>query len=215
MSYIVSWFYWFYFILSADETFPDDNAVKAAVMAELAKAHTDETNETVKSCKRLFWFQPATTLRGLLPGILDKWDEAYTQKIPPYEDMRQCDPTDTKWRQSWKKYANAMILEMTRLGEASSYVKLPTRAASRLRYFLFFMADYHNATIFPMTSFLHDITQSFNRSREAFCDVCTVYPFLPVQRDNFTGEVIARRLARRLATTSPVKLSQPVPAVSR
>ena len=198
VSYIVSWFYWFYFILSADETFPNAEDVGKAVTAELGREHTEETQATIDKCTRLFWFQPASTLRGLLPGLLDKWDNAYTVHFPSYVPMNLCDPTDKRWRVPWKKYANSMIDDMAKLGESSSYVKLPSRATSRLRYFLFCMSNYHNATIFPTKTFIRDMTRMFDKSREAFCDVCTIPHHSPQQlgsnpRDKFLRKDIAGR----------------------
>ena len=173
LSYIVSWFFWFYYILSADETFPTDKDVKAALAAKTAKQETEETQATMAKCERLFWFQPATTLRGLLPGLLDRWDVAYRSKILPYEKSRRCDRRDAKWVRMWKQYANMLVDEMIKMGNASTYVKLPTRATARMRYFLFNMSDFHNTSIFPTKSFIRDLTASFDDAREAFCDVRT------------------------------------------
>ena len=136
------------------------------------KNRQDATSEAMlRQCEQLFWFQPATTLRGLLLGILNWWDTLYTEHIPNFSDMRFCDPDDSAWWCVWKKYTDSMITDMTSLANVSSYAKLPTRATARMRYFLHNMVEYHNTLIFPTKTFIRDLTLMFYASQEAFCNV--------------------------------------------
>ena len=173
MSYLISWFYWFYFILSPNDTFPTDEEVKKA----LKKKKDAGSKVILERCKTLFWMEPATTLRGLLPGILEQWDNAYTEHLPSFEGTSRCDPSDSAWAQAWSIYASNMITELVKVSQSSSYVKLPPRAIPRMRYFLYMMTDYHNMSVFPTKTFIRDIAQTFSESKEAFCDVGPVILF--------------------------------------
>ena len=171
MSYVISWFYWFYFILLPNDMFPMEAEVKKA----LRNRPDDAVSEAIlEKCSRLFWIEPATTLQGLLPGILEQWDSAYMEHLPTFEGTSLCDPMDEMWVESWSRYAESMISELVKLSQASSYVKLPPRATSCLRYFLYTMTDYHNVSVFPTKTFIRDIATSFSESKETFCDVSTV-----------------------------------------
>jgi len=169
MSYIISWFYWCYYILSPDDTFPKDEDVRNA----LQKKKLSTSQEVLEKCKALFWFQPATTLHGLMPGVLDLWDVAYNEHLPNFEGTAYCDPEDPDWRQAWMKYATSITDGMLKLSQASSYVKLPPRAISRMRYFLHCMSGFHSMTVFPTKTFIRDMAATFTKSKEAFCDVST------------------------------------------
>ncbi len=174
MSYIVSWFFWLYFILSRDETFPSDDEVKGA----LKDPRDEKAQAVLDQCGRLIFFQPATTLQGLPPGILDRWDQAYTRHIPNFEGTQLCDLSDKVWQRGWKAYAEQVVEDLVQLGNSSSYVKLPRRASARLRYFLSELASRHNGSIFPTKTFLQDVAKMFSTVKEAFCDVSGIYIYL-------------------------------------
>jgi len=167
MAYVISWFYWLYYVFSTDDTFPKDADVKNA----LKKSNDKKSEEILSECCVRFWLQPATTLQGLLPGILDAWDNAYTGKLPNFEGTSFFNSHDPEWMTAYREYADAMIDEMAKLSQASSYAKLPTRAVARMRYFLHAMVGYHYTTVFPTKTFIQEMATTFHKAREAFCDV--------------------------------------------
>ena len=200
-SYIVSWFFWFYFIMSADEIFPKESevvdALKEAATKERDEALSPESEAILDKCGKYFWFQPATTLRGMMPGILDDWDASYLKHIPDYEDTKFCDVKDPVWRASWNAYAESLISQLSTLSSASTYIKLPKRATSRLRYFLFKMMALHNTSIFPTKSFIKDLAETFERSKEAFCDVSESYTsFSTTSTMKNEGAILAKGVPR-------------------
>src|SRR6266849_10255057 len=151
--------------------FPNDEEVKAATK----NPKEPTSKETLAKCKALFWFQPATTLRGLLPGVLDVWDAAYSKCLPTFEGTAFCDPQDQEWRKAWTQYSNAVIEGMVDVSQASTYIKLPDRAIARLRYFMVFMMAYHTKAPFPTKSFISHISKTFDKFREALCDVSIIF----------------------------------------
>jgi hypothetical protein len=151
--------------------FPTDEEVKAAI-----KNRKDPKSvETLAKCAALFWFQPATTLQGLLPGVLDVWDSAYNSFLPTFESTAFCDPQDGEWRKAWVLYSNGVISGMVDVSRASTYIKLPGRAIARLRYFMVYMTKYHNKAPFPTKSFIGHISKTFDKFGEALCDVSTTF----------------------------------------
>ncbi len=151
--------------------FPNDEEVKAATK----NPKEPTSKETLAKCKALFWFQPATTLRGLLPGVLDVWDAAYSKCLPTFEGTAFCDPQDQEWRKAWTQYSNAVIEGMVDVSQASTYIKLPDRAIARLRYFMVFMTAYHTKAPFPTKSFISHISKTFDKFGEALCDVSIIF----------------------------------------
>ena len=147
--------------------FPTDDEVKEAIN----NPKDTKSTETLAKCSALFWFHPATTLQGLLPGILDVWDKAYNDFLPTFENTAFCDPLDGEWRKAWGQYSTAVIDGMVDVSQASTYIKLPDRAISRLRYFMVYMTEYHNTAPFPTKSFIEHVSKTFDKFGEALCDV--------------------------------------------
>ena len=146
--------------------FPTDEEVKQAIN----NRNDPRSKETLVKCGALFWFQPATMLQGLLPGVLDVWDKAYNDFLLIFEKMAFCDPQDGEWRKAWVLYSNGVISGMMDVSQASMYIKLPDRAIARLRYFMGYMTKYHNKAPFPTKSFIGHISKTFDKFGEALCD---------------------------------------------
>ena len=76
--YVVAFFYSMYYVLSSDIDFPEDSDVQKVLGARDKPA----SKVTLEQCTRRFWRMPASNLCGLLPGVLEKWDEAYSDHMP-------------------------------------------------------------------------------------------------------------------------------------
>jgi len=165
--YIVSFFYAMYYILSSDVDFPDDEEVENALDAPNEPA----SKAILEQCMRQFWRMPATTLRGILPGVLDRWDKAYSEHIPSDNATAVFNPNNKKWMAGYLKYASAAVDAYSTLATSATYTSVPARATARLRFFLFAMTDYHSAMPFPTAAAVTDIESMFKNMAWAIPEV--------------------------------------------
>jgi hypothetical protein len=123
----------------------------------------------------LFWFCPAKSLRGILPGVLDKWDQAYNEHISAVEGAARCDCDNDEWMTAYTAYAKAVIMAYETAAQTATFITVPQRAVARLRFFLLGMTDFHSASIFPMASVIKEELESRMKAVEfAFADVSSI-----------------------------------------
>jgi hypothetical protein len=118
-----------HFVLSEDETFPDDAAVQAATR----KPDSVEGMATLAECKARFALRPATTLRAMMLTLLDGWDGAYTTHLFQGDNGKFGNPSNEEWSRAWRGYSKDCLDTLIAAGKASTYVILPKRAVARLR----------------------------------------------------------------------------------
>jgi hypothetical protein len=159
-----------HFILSEDETFPEDGAVQAA----LRTRDSEESEAILAECQARFPLKPATTLRAMMPTLLNGWDEAYNTHLYQGADDRFGNPSNEGWAKAWLGYSKDVLDSLVEAGKASTYVILPKRAVARLRWMLLDATPLHAMSPFPTRTVISDIHTMFQDNGEALCDVSTL-----------------------------------------
>jgi hypothetical protein len=168
---VTSFFFNMYYILSSDASFPDDSSVAKA----LGSPSSPASLTILDKCRRLFWFCPAKSLRGILPGVLDKWDQAYNEHISAVEGAARCDCHNDEWMGAYTAYAKAVVTAYETAAQTATFITVPQRAVARLRFYLLGMMDFHSASIFPTASVIKEELESPMKAVEfAFADVSAI-----------------------------------------
>jgi len=192
-----------HFILSEDETFPDDETVQAAH----ANPGSEESEATLAECRARFGLKPATTLRAMMPTLLDKWDDAYTTHLSQGTDYRFGNNEHKEWAKSWRGYSQDLVDALIEAEEASMYVILPKRAVARLRWMLGDKLALHSMTPFPTSTVISTVDMAFQDNGEALCDVSICHYFTILIRTRYPSDKYHTVLVGRRAINTAWYLS--------